>query len=261
MSKSRLANPWELKYIWVIIKLGMNKSYIISAITLSLVLVAGLVTPAFAVVEGLDDGNPPVGSPSIPILSLNEVLIDFENCAIGFHPSYSADGATSTSTAGNLECRTLAGTCDGTCAIGRTGASSFPFQPVRTDFPTLVSEVSADMGDQSSDLDIMFMEAYNQFDVLVDSEVLDCGNCIGSFSLSVSGPGIAYIITGSESTINLSSVVVDNILFRPSTAVGGEMIPLDSTMILAAGAQYTAAWMIPVIVAGLGFAIVIARKF
>jgi len=43
--------------------------------------------------------------------------------------------------------------------------------------------------------------------------------------------------------------------------VGGDLIPLDTTMILAAGAQYTAAWMIPVIVSGIGFAIVIARKF
>jgi len=43
--------------------------------------------------------------------------------------------------------------------------------------------------------------------------------------------------------------------------VGGELIPLDSTMILAAGAQYTAAWMIPVIVSGIGIGIVIARKF
>jgi hypothetical protein len=44
-------------------------------------------------------------------------------------------------------------------------------------------------------------------------------------------------------------------------AVGGEMIPLDSTMILTAGAQYTAAWMIPAIVSAIGIAIVIARKF
>jgi len=43
--------------------------------------------------------------------------------------------------------------------------------------------------------------------------------------------------------------------------VGGELIPLDSTMILVAGAQYNAAWMIPVIVSAIGIAIVIARKF
>jgi len=44
-------------------------------------------------------------------------------------------------------------------------------------------------------------------------------------------------------------------------AVGGDIIPLDSTMVLAAGAQYTAAWMIPAIVSTIGIGIVIARKF
>jgi len=32
-------------------------------------------------------------------------------------------------------------------------------------------------------------------------------------------------------------------------------------MVLVAGAQYNAAWMIPVIISAIGFAIVIARKF
>jgi len=45
------------------------------------------------------------------------------------------------------------------------------------------------------------------------------------------------------------------------SAVGGDIVPLDSTMVLVAGTQTTAAWMIPVIVSGIGFAIVIARKF
>ncbi len=44
-------------------------------------------------------------------------------------------------------------------------------------------------------------------------------------------------------------------------AVGGEFIGIETTSVLAAGAQYTASWMIPVIVSGIGFAIVIARKF
>jgi len=43
--------------------------------------------------------------------------------------------------------------------------------------------------------------------------------------------------------------------------VGGELIPLDTTTLLLAGIYSTAAWMIPVIVSGIGFAIVIARKF
>jgi len=45
------------------------------------------------------------------------------------------------------------------------------------------------------------------------------------------------------------------------SAVGGDIVPLDSTMVLVAGTQNTAAWMIPVIVSAIGIAIVIARKF
>jgi len=44
-------------------------------------------------------------------------------------------------------------------------------------------------------------------------------------------------------------------------AIGGDIIPLDTTMVLVAGTHSVAAWMIPVIVSGIGFAIVIARKF
>jgi len=43
-------------------------------------------------------------------------------------------------------------------------------------------------------------------------------------------------------------------------AVGGEFVGVESTMVLVAGAQYTAAWMIPVIVSAIGIGIVIARK-
>ncbi len=58
--------------------------------------------------------------------------------------------------------------------------------------------------------------------------------------------GIA--LTGSAGTINCG-------------AVGGTMIPIDTTALLLAGAQMNAAWMIPVIVVAIGFAIVIARKY
>ena len=44
-------------------------------------------------------------------------------------------------------------------------------------------------------------------------------------------------------------------------AVGGDFIGIDTTAVLVAGAQNTAAWMIPVILAAAGIGIVIARKF
>jgi len=51
------------------------------------------------------------------------------------------------------------------------------------------------------------------------------------------------------------------VTIRNACFVGGSLIPIDTTSLLLAGTQMTAAWMIPVIVAGIGFAIVIARKF
>jgi len=47
-------------------------------------------------------------------------------------------------------------------------------------------------------------------------------------------------------------------MFMP---VGGELIPIDSTVLVLAGAQSTASWLIPVIVAGAGIGIIILRKF
>jgi len=44
-------------------------------------------------------------------------------------------------------------------------------------------------------------------------------------------------------------------------AVGGELIPINTTSLLLAGAQMTASWMIPVLVAGAGIGIVISRRF
>jgi len=52
-----------------------------------------------------------------------------------------------------------------------------------------------------------------------------------------------------------------NFPMNMGSAVGGELIPIDSIMVLLAGTQMNAAWMIPVIVSGIGIAIVIARKF
>ncbi len=59
---------------------------------------------------------------------------------------------------------------------------------------------------------------------------------------------------------SLTRVLVDSISLD-RIVVAGSLTPIDTTMVLVASAQSTSAWMIPVIVAGIGFAIVIARKF
>ena len=43
--------------------------------------------------------------------------------------------------------------------------------------------------------------------------------------------------------------------------IGGELIPLDTTMVLLGATKTTASWMIPVLVSAIGIGIVIARKF
>ena len=91
-------------------------------------------------------------------------------------------------------------------------------------------------------------------------------------------PGGSVIATGAQPSVSFATgihtigltvedpfgssdsdtVVIEVIACTP---VGGEFIPLDTTMVLVAGSQNTAAWMIPVLVSAIGIAIVIARKF
>ncbi len=73
----------------------------------------------------------------------------------------------------------------------------------------------------------------------------------GSGTATSVSPGI-WNISGFDSWFLLSG--------NPPV-VGGELIPLDTTSLLLAGTQMNAAWMIPVIVSAIGIGIVIARKF
>jgi len=69
-----------------------------------------------------------------------------------------------------------------------------------------------------------------------NGEVLDCGNISGSF---LPLPGIVN---------------------QCPSAVGGDIIPLDATMVLVAGTQTAAAWMIPAIVSASGIVLLISNQ-
>jgi len=87
----------------------------------------------------------------------------------------------------------------------------------------------------------------------------DCDDLKDLFWSACAGDiGLSEVITTSCEELALI-LETCRPLFCP--AVGGDMIQMQTTSILAAGAQYTAAWMIPVIVAAVGIGIVIARKF
>ena len=72
--------------------------------------------------------------------------------------------------------------------------------------------------------------------------------------------GIITVTSGQGgTTVDAGMIQVNG---EPSPQpVGGTLIPIETTSLILAGTQMTAVWMIPIIVAGIGFAIVIARKF
>ena len=68
-------------------------------------------------------------------------------------------------------------------------------------------------------------------------------------------------LAGIEVTAQDCDAWLDGCLKALCRAIGGDMIQMETTSILAAGAQYSMAWMIPVLVSAIGIGIVIARKF
>ncbi len=71
---------------------------------------------------------------------------------------------------------------------------------------------------------------------------------------------------GFECVADLDSICgagtkIENMMCVISIAVGGAFIGVDKSALFLAAGQLTAAWVLPVIVSGIGFAIVIARKF
>ncbi len=46
-----------------------------------------------------------------------------------------------------------------------------------------------------------------------------------------------------------------------SGSVGGELIPIETSMVYLAGVQTTTSWLIPIIISGFGFGFVIVRSF
>ena len=70
---------------------------------------------------------------------------------------------------------------------------------------------------------------------------------------------IDFAQNGQWSTFNNFDLPL--IITGKFVAVGGEFLTMSTSALLLAGAQGTMAWMIPVLVSAIGFAIVIARKF
>jgi len=83
----------------------------------------------------------------------------------------------------------------------------------------------------------------------------------GGFFPGVDPDTMEKVLTVEQASFAIHSVFPCMMMPPSPSAVGGDFIPLDTTMVLVAGTQTIAAWMIPITVSAVGIAIVIARKF
>ena len=108
--------------------------------------------------------------------------------------------------------------------------------------------------------DPLFVDALNDnFRLSSGSPAIDTGTNIDAPTTDLDGK--FRPIDGDGNSIPIIDMGAFEFGTTPPMPVGGEIIPLDTTMVLVAGTQYTAAWMIPVLVSAIGIGIVIARKF
>jgi len=118
-------------------------------------------------------------------------------------------------------------------------------------------------GDGSNDIIVPFSDVFVSQGVWSHTPAFfSCfipGFAAGNFFPGVDPLSFDKVPTFEQAQFAIHTVIP--CMMMPPSAVGGDFIPLDSTMVLVAGAQYTAAWMIPVLVSAIGIGIVIARKF
>ncbi len=244
--------------------------------TLALVLVAGFVSPVFAQLNSGETLSTPEGFvPTVATPASNgETLIDFET----FPDNTPIPSLTRITTQFAPSGVSLFTTTDpggpqviGAGLPGQSGVNilaGFPhilaaISPIGIEFTGCVTDVSIlglDVGGNG-----LILEAFNGANVLVDSDsVTNAGLGIGDVdTLSVSGSEIVRVdIRQITSAIASDGYVIDDLRFTHcmKEVVGGELLPIDSTALLLAGAQ-SFSWMIPVVLSVLGIGMfVVSRK-
>jgi len=84
------------------------------------------------------------------------------------------------------------------------------------------------------------------------------GLAAGNFFAGVDPDTKQKVLTVEEASFAIHSVLP--CMMMPPSAVGGELIPLDTTALLLAATYSTASWMIPLMIAAVGFGILITHQ-
>ena len=209
--------------------------------TLSLVLITGFVSPAFA-------GVPFGGERNTVWVECNVSFDQEGDCSLGIGPSdFLIDISSPTWTCQLLNAGTFNNDGQSDCRvtvpnfIDPLGLKLFH---ITTDFAQV---------DAISCIDSQEVEPGSR-----DSKVPNGAGFIEEWRCEPN-PDIEDIFFSL--TTNEGSNIVIHTVSKDISPVGGIFEGVDTTSLLVAGAQYNAAWMIPVIVSAIGFAIVILRKF
>jgi len=137
------------------------------------------------------------------------------------------------------------------------------YESIEWDFPNPIIGFGADYTSACSGeilLIISNFEGGGDMTVRIDDHLSsDCDGFFGIVSSS-SFQSVRYTSDAGTGAL-VERWFMDNLSFTKIQLVGGTIIPIDTTSLLLAGAQSTTAWIIPVVIAGIGFAIVISRKF
>ena len=162
----------------------------------------------------------------------NAGLIDFESASGNYGASYTEQGVTF-SVAG-------ADVVVGSGPNGTNTMDSSPFtsaNPFRADIGGGATAVSVDVGDFTpSDVDNVFLRAYNSLNALVDSAALSCcSSAPNMVNLSVAAADIAYVVIGSTGTYP-NSVFIDNFAWDEADVPEPGTLTLLGLGLLGAGA-------------------------
>jgi len=216
-------------------------------VTLAIVLVAGLVTPASAENDAnIDDSVQPAPLPAVSGPQVGEITIAFAPLA----------GPNGTPYTGHIEngfvVTSISGTWQEAFNVGNPIPSIFHLtsngaqagvnieQQGGGNFDLLSIDVGTG-GGSSTTMDVS-CTARNQGNVVGNALIQYSGNVFQTFGFDSTFSNIDSVDCTASNFVT-SSVNLDNFVVR-EPFVGGEFIPIDSTALLLAGAQTNAVWIL-----------------
>ena len=234
---------------------------------LALVLVAGLVVPASAtehIDKNIDDSFTPTLVPTAT-LSPGDILI-------GFNP---LTGPNGTPYPGHIEngfvVTAISGTWQEAFNVGNPIPSIFhltnsgPQAGVNiekqdgSNFDLISMQVGTG-GTGNTGIDVSCIARNNT--IVVGNHAFTFFGNFPTFTTFAFPATFSNIdsVDCTASNLGTTSVNFDNFVVKMSEVIGGEIIPIDQTALLLAGAQSVSMWMIPVVIAGIGIGVFVIKR-